>query len=226
MGSWSLLCSAAIFVLLYLSLHGTGPYTLGELFRFQWQYARYGMAAALCSWVRVDGILLILAQAAGLEVVAETRAVTNVTNPVVQVLFALQTSWLVTFSRDHRLTKLWQTALVYCCGAGLMLAVAAVVYRPLVQWIYSGRYLDGAWLFPLYCGAHALNGVESVFTCFLKAVGSLRRGYAPQIAGCIVSVALAVWLIPSMGQTGFIVTVLASFATGGTLAFALALTRR
>jgi hypothetical protein len=106
MGSWSLLCAAAIFVLLYASLRGTGPYTLGELFRFQWHYARYGMAASLCSWVRVDGILLILAQAAGLEVVAETRAVTNVTNPVVQVLFALQTSWLVTFSRDRRLTKL------------------------------------------------------------------------------------------------------------------------
>ena len=55
---------------------------------------------------------------------------------------------------------------------------------------------------------------------------SLRRGYAPQIAGCIVSVALAVRLIPSAGQTGFTVTVLASFTTGATLAFALALPRR
>jgi O-antigen/teichoic acid export membrane protein len=226
MGGWSLLCSAMIFALLYISLRGTNPYTLAELFRFQWHYARYGMAAAVCSWMRVDGILLILAQTAGLEAIAETRAVTNVTNPVVQVLFALQTSWLVAFSRDHRLAKLWKTAIVYCVGAGLILAVAAAIYTPLIRWIYAGRYLNGAWLFPLYCGAHALNGVESVFTCFLKAVGSLRRGYAPQIVGCIVSVILGVWLIPSTGQTGFIVAVLVSFTAGAAFAFVLALLRR
>jgi O-antigen/teichoic acid export membrane protein len=207
-------------------LHGTNPYTLPELFRFQWHYARYGMVASVCSWLRVDGVLLILAQAAGLEAIAETRAVTNITNPVVQVLFALQTSWLVAFSRDHRLTGLWKTAAVYCVGAGLMVAVAAVIYTPLVRWVYSGRYLTGAWLFPLYCAAHALNGTESVFTCFLKAVGSLRRGYAPQVAGSIVSVALGFWLIPAMGQTGFIAAVITSFTAGATLAFGLVLLRR
>src|ERR1700722_13565502 len=226
MGAWSFLGSSAIFVLLYVSLHGTNPYTLPELFRFQWHYARYGMVASVCSWPRVDGVLLILAQAAGLAAIAETRAVTNITNPVVQVLFALQTSWLVAFSRDHRLTRLWKTAAVYCVGAGLMVAVAAVIYTPLVRWVYSGRYLTGAWLFPLYCAAHALNGTESVFTCFLKAVGSLRRGYAPQVAGSIVSVALGFWLIPAMGQTGFIAAVITSFTAGATPAFALVLRRR
>jgi O-antigen/teichoic acid export membrane protein len=226
MGAWSFLGSSAIFALLYVSLHGTNPYTLPELFRFQWHYARYGMVASVCSWLRVDGVLLILAQAAGLEAIAETRAVTNITNPVVQVLFALQTSWLVAFSRDHRLTRLWKTAAVYCVGAGLMVAVAAVIYTPLVRWVYSGRYLTGAWLFPLYCAAHALNGTESVFTCFLKAVGSLRRGYAPQVAGSIVSVALGFWLIPAMGQTGFIAAVITSFTAGATLAFGLVLLRR
>lgn len=225
-GTWSLLCSALIFALLYVSLHGTRPYTLGELVRFQWHYARYGMAAAICSWFRADGPLLILARTAGLEAVAETRAVLNIGNPVVQVIFALQTSWLVAFSRDHRRSKLWRTALVFCVGAGAMLAVVAAVSTPLVSWIYSGRYLTGAWLLPLYCAAHALNGLESVFTCFLKAAGYLRRGYAPQIAGCVVSVVLGIWLIPSLGQTGFIITVIASFTAGATFALVMALRRR
>jgi O-antigen/teichoic acid export membrane protein len=226
MGAWSLLCSVVIFALLYASLRGTNPYTLAELFRFLWHYARYGTVASICSWARADGIMLILAQTAGLEAIAETRAVLNVSNPIVQVLYALQTSWLVAFSRDHRLTKLLKTAIVYCVGAGLMLAVVAEIYPPLIRWVYSGRYLHGAWLLPLYCLAHALNGAESVFTCFLKAIGSLRRGYAPQITGCIVSVILGFWLIPSMGQTGFIVAVLASFTAGAALACVLALLRR
>ncbi len=130
MAAWSLLCSAVIFALLFVSLPGTKPYSLGELFRFQWHYARYGMAASVCSWIRVDGVLLILARTAGLEVIAETRAVLNVSNPVMQVLFALQTSWLVAFSRDHRLTKLWKTALVVLCRGGLVLAVVGGLYTP------------------------------------------------------------------------------------------------
>lgn len=226
MAAWSLLCSVVIFALLFASLPGTNPYPLGELFRFQWHYARYGMAASVCSWIRGEGAMLILARTAGLEVIAETRAVLNVSNPVMQVLFALQTSWLVAFSRDHRLAKLWKTALAFCVGAALVLAVVGVSYTPLVRWVYSGRYLNGAGLLPLWCVAHTLNGTESVFTCYLKAIGSLRRGYAPQIAGCIAAVGLGVWLIPSMGQTGFITAVIGSFATGTMLAFVLALIPR
>ena len=226
MGAWSLLCSSAIFALLYMSLRGTNPYTLAELFRFQWQYARYGMVASVCSWLRADGILLILAQTAGLEAIAETRAVTSVANPVMQVLFALQTSWLVAFSRDHRLARLWKTAIVYFVGAGLTLVAVAEIHTPLVRWVYDGLYLNGAWMLPLYCVAHVLNGIESVFTCFLKAIRSLRRGYAPQLAGCIVAVIVGCWSIPSMGQAGFIFAVIASFTTGAALAFALVLIRR
>jgi O-antigen/teichoic acid export membrane protein len=226
MAAWSLLCSVVIFALLFVSLTGTNSYSLGELFRFQWHYARYGMAASVCSWVRAEGVLLILARTAGLEAIAETRAVLNVSNPVMQVLFALQTSWLVAFSRDHRLAKLWKTALVFCVGAALVLAAVSVSYTSLVRWVYSGLYLNGAWLLPLYCVGHALNGTETVFTCYLKAIGSLRRGYAPQIVGCIAAVGLGVWLIPSMGQTGFIAAVIGSFAAGTMLAFVLALIPR
>ena len=226
MGAWSLLCSVVIFALLYASLRGANVYTLGELFRFQWHYARYGMVAAVCSWGRGEGALLILAHAAGLEVIAETRAVQNLSNPLMQVLFALQTSWLVAFSRDQRLAKLWKTALVFCVGAGLTLVVVAGIYTPLVRWIYGGRYLNSAWLLPLYCAVHTLNGIESVFSSFLKATGSLRRGYAPQIVDCVVAIGLGLWLIPTMGQAGFITAVLGSLATGAALAFVLALLPR
>jgi O-antigen/teichoic acid export membrane protein len=221
MGGWSLLCSTVIFILLYCSLGGTNRYSLLELGQFQWHYARYGLVAALCSWGRVDGLLLILAHAAGLEIVAETRAVMNISNPLMQIILALQTSWLVSFSRDHSPARLWKTSAVYWAGAILAILAIAASYNQIIAWVYSGRYLTGAWMLPLYCIAHTLNGGESIFTTFMKGVGSLRRGYAPQIVGCAVSIGLGLLLIPWMGQIGFMYAAIASFGAGGILAFVL-----
>lgn len=223
MGAWSLLCSAIIFALLYTALDGTEPYTLGELWRLQWQYARYGLAASLCSWGRADGVFLMLAGTAGLEVTAQIRAMLNLANPVAHALLALHTSWLVGFSRDH--SRLPKTLLIYCMGASLVVATAAAVYNPLMAWVYGGRYLAGAWLLPLYCLALALNGMESVFSCFMKAVGSLRRGYAPQMIGCLVSLTIGAVLIPHSAEVGFITAMVGSFVTGAILAASLTYTR-
>jgi len=221
MGGWSLLCSMVIFALLYASLHGSGGYTLVEFTKFQWQYARFGMIAATCSWFRVDGVMLMLARFAGLEAIAETRAVLNIANPIIQVNLALYTTWLVDFSRNHTLNRLRNTAILYCVAAILVCLVVYAVANPLVEWVYSGRYSGGAWMLPVYCLAVMLNGVESVFTCFLKALRELWRGYAPQVTGSVVSIGLGLLLIPILGEGGAVFAVVVSFATGSLLAFSL-----
>jgi O-antigen/teichoic acid export membrane protein len=226
MGGWSLLCSGVIFGLLYASLGGTERYGLGELWRFQWRYARYGLAAAFCSWVRVDGVMLLLARHAGLEVVGETRAVMNIANPAMQVVIALTTSWLVTFSRDGSRARLWKTLLVFGTGASLVCLGVFLVQTQLVQWVYGGRYLDGAWMLVFYFVLQWWHGTESVFTCFLKAVGSLRRGYTPQMVGAGVGITVGAILIPSMQAEGFVIAILSSSAVGASLAFWLSRLRQ
>jgi O-antigen/teichoic acid export membrane protein len=221
MGVWSFLCSGAIFVLLYASLSGGQTYSLGEFCKFQWQYARYGLVASVCSWIRSDAILLILAHAAGLEVIAQTRAVLILANPFSQVTLALHSSWLVAFSRDHSRAKLWQTAAIYAIGAALVVVIAKQSTTELVRLIYNGRYLGGAWLLPWYCLAMGCLGLEAVFTCFLKAGGMLRRGYAPQIVGSAVSVALGLVMIPRLLEAGFVFTTITTFGMGAAMAFAL-----
>jgi O-antigen/teichoic acid export membrane protein len=226
MGGWSLLCSVLIFALLYAAVAGTQPYSMGELVRFQWRYARYGLAAAICSWFRVDGVMLLLARHAGLEVVGETRAVMNIANPAMQIVIAVSTSWLVSFSRDPSRTRLWKTLLVFSAGACLICLGVYAVHVQLVQWIYGGRYLSGAWMLPFYFVLQWWHGTESVFTCFLKAAGSLRRGYTPQIVGAAVAITVGAILIPSIQEQGFVIAILASSAVGATLAFSLSRVRQ
>jgi len=106
---------------------------------------------------RVDAVLLILAHFAGLGVIAETRAVLNLANPAIQVNMALYTSWLVVFSRHPNTHQLRRIALFYGLAAIIGLVVTYYIATPLVHWAYRGRYLDAAWLLPVYGLAVALN---------------------------------------------------------------------
>ena len=221
MGGWSLLCSVIIFGLLYRSLRGSETFSLAELFRFQWHYARFGMIAATCSWFRVDGVMLMLAHYAGLEVIAQTRAVLNIANPVIQVNLALYTSWLVDFSRDSSWHHLRNKAMLYAMAALCVCLVAFAIATPLVHIVYNGRYSGGAWLLPIYCISIIFNGIESVFTCIHKAVRAMWTGYAPQVTGSMVSIILGFALIPTLNDGGAIYTVVMSFAIGASLAFYL-----
>jgi len=221
MGGWSFLCSVIIFGLLYRALYGVEAFSLIELFRFQWHYARFGMIAATCSWFRVDGVMLMLAHYAGLEVIAQTRAVLNIANPVIQVNLALYTSWLVDFSRDSTWNHLRNKAMIYLVAAIFVCLVAFAIATPVVHLVYNGRYLDGAWLLPIYCIAVMFNGIESVFTCFLKAVRAMWTGYAPQVAGSVFSIIVGFAVVPLFGDGGAVYTVAASFIIGAGLAFYL-----
>ena len=115
---------------------------------------------------------------------------------------ALATSWLVAFSRVRSWPRLRQTALVYCAMVLPALAVAFVIATPLVDFVYSGRYVAGALVFPFFCVAQAISGLECVYTTFLKAAGALRRGYLPQMVGAVVSVSLGALFIPSPEEMG------------------------
>jgi O-antigen/teichoic acid export membrane protein len=179
------------------------------------------MIAATCSWFRVDGVMLMLAHYAGLEVIAQTRAVLNVANPVIQINLALYTTWLVDFSRDSSWKQLRNKAMLYAIAAFVVCLVAFAIATPLVRIVYNGRYLAGAWLLPIYCIAIMFNGIESIFTCFLKALRAMWTGYAPQVTGSVFSIILGFMLVPTLNDGGAIYTVAISFVIGASLAFYL-----
>jgi len=163
-------------------------------------------------------LMLFLATTAGLEAIAQTRAVFNLTNPIIHVMLALNSTWLVTFSRDRNWGYLRRVLGIYCVAAALVLLFVSEAATPLVRLFYGGRYLDGAWLFPFFCLAHLCNGMEMLLAGFLKGIGSLKRGYAPQIVGCMVALGLGLWLIPMKNEAGYVIAVIASFTTGAAIA--------
>jgi O-antigen/teichoic acid export membrane protein len=216
MGFWSLVCSAAIFTLLFIRTQGSESYPMRRLLAFQSQYAPGAILASVCNWVSFDGVYLLLAEMLGLTAVAQTRAVFTLANPLVHVNQAMHASWLVMFSEEAHAggrPPVWRIAGVYAVVIAVLVGALSFVAAPLVNLVYGGRYLEGAWQLPLFVLVIGLTGIGSMITSLFKSRGNLRRGFLPQILSAIVAMGVALWMIGRYGQAGAIYALLAGSST-------------
>ncbi|MBV8614609.1 MAG: lipopolysaccharide biosynthesis protein [Acetobacteraceae bacterium] len=224
MGGWSLLCSLIIFGMLYRNTSGTEAYSLRDLYRFQRRYAGWSITSSLCIWVRFEGILLILARLAGLEAVAQTRAVLNLGNPLVQVINAMHASWLVLFSTAHsegRTQRVLGMAAIYSAAVGVAVVILWVVATPLVSLLYAGKYTEYAWQVPLYYLGLGFLGVDHMISSAFKARGLLTQGYVSQVSSAAIGLTAGLILIPIFGQPGAIYAILTMYVGAASLVAAL-----
>ena len=224
MGGWSLLCSLIIFGMLYRNTSGTEAYSLRDLYRFQRRYAGWSVVSSICLWLRFEGILLILARLAGLEAVAQTRAVLNLGNPLVQVINAMHASWLVLFSTAHsegRTQRVLGMAAIYSAAVGVAVVILWVVATPLVSLLYAGKYTEYAWQVPLYYLGLGFLGVDHMISSAFKARGLLTQGYVSQVSSAAIGLTAGLILIPIFGQPGAIYAILTMYVGAASLVAAL-----
>lgn len=214
LGTWALMCALLIFALLCRATDGHEPYPLSRLYRFQRQYATFATGAALSQWFRFDGALMLLAGVAGAEAVATIRAIFNFASPASQVNLALTTTWLLHAAETQGRRVIWPVAVGYGIVASLFVVMGWWFADDLIRFVYGGRYLDGAWQLPLLLLTVAFNGLESLLTSQLKGRGLIWRGYVPPIGGAVVSMVVAIILVPWLGIVGAICAMVASFASG------------
>ena len=208
-GGWSVFASIATFWLAHTRTVGDEPYSLSEVVAFCRHYAHWGLAASVFSWMRYDGLFVMLAHFAGLAEVAETRAVFNIGSPLLQVNMVVQTSALVSFSADSRRGSK-QNILYIVGGYGLAMLLTLPIlwyYSPwLVDLFYHGRYTNGAWQLPLYCLALGMSLLDAIVSGVFKASGNLWRGYTSVFLTGICSLVLGMLLIPVQHSLIFVMT--------------------
>lgn len=198
-GGWSAVGSIATFGLAYRRTSGNEPYSLSEVFQFARRFFHWGLASTVCSWIRSDGLFMMLAHSAGLPAVAETRAVFNLGAPIFQANMAVHFHTIVEFSADHRSgskRNIWRVVAFYGLGALVVSPVIWYYSDWLVNLFYNGRYVEGAWQLPLYCFLTCMQAIDSIVSSFFKANGAIVNGYATMFVTAIVSILLGVVLIP------------------------------
>jgi hypothetical protein len=212
MGFWSLVCSLAIFVLLYRCSVGKTPFPIIQLLMFQRHYAPGAVMAALSQWCSVDGVYLLLGSMVGLAAVAETRAVFNIANPLIQVSSAMHVSSLVLFSEQRKAKKIniiW-IVLLYFVATAICVAGSHFAAAPLVRTFYAGRYVDVAWQLPIFVAAVGISGLSLMVTSSFKVRGGLWQGFAPVILSAVVAIGVGFIAMQQNGQPGAVYAIFAS----------------
>ena len=220
MSGWSLICATIICAILLSRTVAGRPYRLAELVRATSPFVPWGSASAGFSWVRSDGIYVVLALFQGLASVAGTRAVVTLNAPVVQLNSALMASWIVDFGRRGRgrtraLRRIvLQRAVVYAAAALPIVLVACLVDGQIMHLVFRGKFDAGAWLMPIFLLSYALNGIEGMLTSAMKASGIFRDAYLPHMVGSVSVGVAALALIPHAGAPGAAAAVLTGAIAG------------
>jgi O-antigen/teichoic acid export membrane protein len=202
MGSWSLICSLLIFVMLRRRTSATAPFTMRNLMAFQTQYAPGAILASFGDWLSLDGVIMLLGSLSGLPAVAETRAVFTLANPFMQFNAVLHVTWLIRFAEQGDRAKLFKVACAYSLGMGACVAVLAGISDWLIGVLYAGRYVTTAWQLPVLVAAIGLSGLSAMVTSLFKTRGGLWQGFLPSVVGGISAVLTAAVAVPFLGQTG------------------------
>lgn len=228
MGVWSVVCAGIIFGLLYTHTTGREPFTTRDLFHGQKHYVRWSLLAAVCTWLRSDGVIILLARLSGLEAVAQTRAVLNLGSPFVQILNALQATWLIDSSASHRSggKHRWNLILPYCLLVGATVGGIFLISSGLFRVAYGGHYDSVAWELPWYYFGVGALGLDLMISSAFKAHGYLRQGYAPQIVAGVISMLLAIIFVPRIGQVGSMHAIVDTHVACMVLAVGMLLWRR
>ena len=169
LASWSLVGAALIALILLHKTRATLPYTLGDLCRATSRYMGWGTCSAAMSWLRYDGMFVILALTQGLPAVAQTRAIVTLTGPLTQINSALVASYLVDFGRAGTSPRSLRSAVVkratfYILAATLGVSLICQFDHWITHMIYGGKYDAGADLLPLFLIATALKRCGSMLT--------------------------------------------------------------
>jgi O-antigen/teichoic acid export membrane protein len=216
-GGWSLVGSVFILALLYTGTQGNEPYSLAELLRFQLRYARYGIVASLCSWLRVDGVIIALSQITGLTAVAETRAMLNLVLPLNNANAILGTSWVIEFSEDHksrRPSRVWNKVFLYTAFALSLVMFTWQLGPHVAELAYGARFAGAEWILPWFVFSFSATTAESIFSSSLKARGVLVWGYASQIVGAFVALGTGLVMISEFGESGAVAAIFISAVSG------------
>jgi O-antigen/teichoic acid export membrane protein len=208
-GGWSLFGSAVTFGLAYAGTAGSDPYPLSEVMSIGRRYFHWGTIASVCGWLRSDGLFMILAHFAGLQAVAETRAIFNLGSPILQVNMAVHTTAIISFSADKRRgskRNIWRIVAIYSAGMLLVVPIIGLYSSALVSLFYQGRYVEGAWQLPLYCLVLGMGLLDTIISSVFRAQGIMRDGYASIFITGTTSIVLGLALIPVQHTLIYVMT--------------------
>jgi O-antigen/teichoic acid export membrane protein len=193
-GAGALVTGIVLMIALQRGLSGSGPApAVSEAWSRHWRYGRWALASCIAGWLPSYIYFPLLSSFTGMEQSGQLKALMNLTMPFEQMKGALLMLVLPfaarVMQRDGKAgARVLGTRLTLASMAGAILYWAVIIplHKPVFHILYSGRYMDVAYLLPAlalgqvfwsatFGPALALRAMESpssVFVALAVATGA------------------------------------------------------
>jgi O-antigen/teichoic acid export membrane protein len=206
---------------------GAAPPSAAAVLRDHWSYGRWAAGTGMLSWAPTDLYVLVLPLWGGLGASAGLKALMTLVMPAVQAQNAasnLLTPILVRArgqaSFRGKLTAAMVCFSTFSIGYWLLLGIA---HKPLVHWLYNGRYDHVAHVLWLLGALPLFSGMGEALSDALRALERPDRIFWAAIASTTVTIGLGVTVAARWGVAGVAIGQIASaIAAAGVLWMALA----
>jgi len=170
------------------------------------RYARWAAPAALLEWIPTNAYYVLVTLRGGLDASATLRALVNLVVPVVHANAALSTSLIPALARAQTRQEFWRTfrlgSVVLGLGALAWLAPVVVFSRPLVGWLYGGRYAADQVTVALVAVFALLTAVVGAMSAVLRSEARPERVFWPYALSAMVTCSVGLWLVLRRGLLG------------------------
>lgn len=155
-GAGALVTGVVLMIALQRGLSGSGPApAVGEAWNRHWRYGRWALASCIAGWLPSYIYFPLLSSFTGMEQSGQLKALMNLTMPFEQMKGALLMLVLPfaarVMQRDGKAgARVLGTRLTLASMAGAILYWAVIIplHKPVFHLLYSGRYMDVAYLLP------------------------------------------------------------------------------
>jgi O-antigen/teichoic acid export membrane protein len=189
----------------------TGRPRLRATFGKHWEYGRWALATCFATWIPNYFYIPLVSSFSGMAAAGELRALMNLAAPVLQTYAALSMLFLPYAARvQNQNGKQAATALnrrlafLFVAGSVAYWSVLIPLKTPLFHFLYNGKYMESAYLIPLFALETTIWSASLGPAILLRAMESPRSLFIANGAASVVAVLIGIPATRYFGLPGVI----------------------
>jgi O-antigen/teichoic acid export membrane protein len=189
----------------------TGRPQLRATWGKHWEYGRWALATCVVGWIPNYFYIPLVSSFSGMAAAGELRALMNLAAPVLQTYAALSMLFLPYAARVQNqngrkaaasLNR--RLAFLFVAGSIAYWSVLIPLKQPLFHFLYNGKYMESAYLIPLFALETTIWSASLGPAILLRAMESPRSLFIANGAASIVAVLIGIPATRYFGLQGVI----------------------
>ncbi|MGD1022110.1 MAG: hypothetical protein ABR880_04950 [Candidatus Sulfotelmatobacter sp.] len=204
-------CLIMVFQLNAVLAPETGRPHLRATWGKHWEYGRWALATCVVGWIPNYFYIPLVSSFSGMAAAGELRALMNLAAPVLQTYAALSMLFLPYAARVQNqngrkaaasLNR--RLAFLFVAGSVAYWSVLIPLKQPLFHFLYNGKYMESAYLIPLFALETTIWSASLGPAILLRAMESPRSLFIANGAASMVAVLIGIPATRYFGLQGVI----------------------